>query len=731
MKKNLLRLCLGLFLVFSCLVGASFRTQASKGTENNSAELSDLTQRVAALSGLLQNKNNFARVEFERLAAERFAKLNELAEKNPSEVLSAALPPDVLAKIPAELQMYFEKNIDTEGELEVIYECDDRSETLKYFLKTEKQRLPIYFAKEPERDLQSGSRVRLKAVRLGDALILSSDVESSDFQLVNSITANTFGEQKVLVLLVNFQDNQTQPYTVDEANNLIFNSANNSSVTNYYREASYQQTWLTGNSYGWFTLPINSGDCSGTSIASAAKQSATNAGINLSLYNKFIYVFPQMTSCSYTGIAGVGGNEVWVNGSMILRTVAHELGHNFGLYHSRALDCDGTVTGGTCTTIEYGNMGDMMGASKGHFQSFQKERLGWLNYGSSPPITTVQSSGNYFIAPYSVMGASPKALKIQIASGVWYYIEYRQPVGFDSTLAAYYGGNLTSGVLISKDTPATPKENYQLDMVPGTQTWIDSALTVNQSYTDSTAGITIKTVSADSSGATVSVTFGNNPTPTPTPSPCVLANPTISVSPSTTQMTGAGSPVNYTFTVTNNNDSNCTNNNFNLQANLPSGWAGALSTTNLTISPGQSATGTLQVTSPAATADGYYSVELNAVNSSNSSYSASQTLTVGVLSALGMNVTTSQTTYTLTQTASITAQVMANGSPVAGANVNFTVIRPNGTSSVGSAVTASDGRAVFVYKFNRKKDTAGTFTVNSVASFNGANGSGSAQFTVR
>jgi hypothetical protein len=58
-----------------------------------------------------------------------------------------------------------------------------------------------------------------------------------------------------LVLLVNFQNDQRQPFTLDQVNNLIFNSSNTSSVTNFYRENSYQQTGITGNVQGYFTLP--------------------------------------------------------------------------------------------------------------------------------------------------------------------------------------------------------------------------------------------------------------------------------------------------------------------------------------------------------------------------------------------------------------------------------------------------------------------------------------------
>ena len=52
-----------------------------------------------------------------------------------------------------------------------------------------------------------------------------------------------------------------------------------------------------------------------------------------------------------------------------------------------------------------------------HFNAVQKELLGWLNYGGSPPITTVQTSGVYTIEPFETAGSNPKALKVKTPSG--------------------------------------------------------------------------------------------------------------------------------------------------------------------------------------------------------------------------------------------------------------------------------------------------------------------------
>jgi hypothetical protein len=728
MKKNLLRIFLGAFLVFSCLAVTDFQTQASNKNEKSSAELSDLTIKITDLSARMQNEDDFARVEIESLAAERFTKLKELAEKNPSEVLRVALPSDVLARIPNEMQFYFEKNTDTEGEIEVVYECDGETEVLKYFIKTDKEHLPVYFAKQPEREIQTGSKVKIKGIRIGDAIVADDASKSENLEVVESVLANTFGEKKVLVLLVNFQDDQRQPFTVSQVNNVVLNQSYATSVTNLYREGSYQQTWLTGDTYGWFTLPINSGDCAGTQISAKAQQAATNAGINPNSYDKVMYFFPTMPACSYGGRGTIGGRETWINGYLNTGTMAHELGHNFGLYHARALECGTVVLGTNCSSIEYGSSVDTMGQAGliGNFHAHQKERLGWLNYNASPPITTVQTGGNYTIAPLSVLDNSPKALKIfkSSESGVntWYYVEFRRPVGFDSFISS--NTNLMNGVIITTYKETNGQENYILDMTPETASWYDPALVVNKSYMDSGAGLTITPLSVSSSGAVVNISFGAPP-PQPT---CVLANPTVAASPTATQWIGAGSVVNYNVTITNNNSSGCSANTFNLQNSVPNGWSVSAST-GLSVAPGASAATTVQVFSPSSASAGFYAAGLGAANSANSGFTSSVSASLAVYNSLAVSVSSDKASYNNTQTVYLTANVSANSSPMSGANVTFTIKRPDGTVAIsGTAVSNSSGIAVFSYKFNRKKDTPGTYPVSADANLNGVSGTSSTSF---
>src|SRR5579864_7166606 len=183
-------------------------------------------------------------------------------------------------------------------------------------------------------------------------------------------------------------------------------------------ENSTQQTWLTGNVAGWFTIPVNSTSCDTGSVQSYGNSAAQAAGFNLSNYQRFIYLMSGNSGCSWWGYAYIGGSVVWVNGKygFDVHVVSHEMGHNFGLYHSHTVNCGTQVICSNGTFNEYGDPFDVMGQpsyNPPHYNAFQKERLGWLNSGSQPPILTITSSGTYQIGAYEAQDSTPKALKVQ------------------------------------------------------------------------------------------------------------------------------------------------------------------------------------------------------------------------------------------------------------------------------------------------------------------------------
>ncbi len=333
-------------------------------------------------------------------------------------------------------------------------------------------------------------------------------------QATSPVQAAVVGELRTAVVLVNFQDNTTQTITPATAHSTVFGQ-----VSDFLWESSYQQLLLAGQTYGWYTLPLSATQCNTAAIAVEADRAAAAAGVALQGYQTIIYMFPTNSGCGFSGIGGLnaaGQKLVFIHdrAGMSAKVVAHELGHSFGLMHSDGLDCDGGPMSGTCVQQGYADPADVMGIRLAHFNAFQKELLGWLGTAATPAVQTVTSSGRHRIEPMSAAGNGAKAVRLPRGADAqgrqrWYYLEYRQPVGFDAGLGSI--GNVTRGVLLHLGTQGDALSSRILDMTPGSSDvsrsadFEDGALLPGGSYRDATAGLTISVVSADATGAVIDV----------------------------------------------------------------------------------------------------------------------------------------------------------------------------------------------------------------------------------
>lgn len=615
-----------------------------------------------------------------------------------------------------------------EGTLEILVEDHPAGGKVRHVLKTATGRLELRLHGHAPAEWRSGARVRVRGQQSGNVLALSSADSSSVTVVASAPLANTTGEQKVAVLLVNFSDDTRQPYTLAQAQDVVFNQ-----VSGFFRENSFQKTWLSGNAHGWLTLPIAK-TCLTTDIADAAKAAASSAGINLSGVGRVVYVFPRNDSCVWSGVGTVGGlpSDAWINGRLETKVVAHELGHNFGLQHSHASDCDATPFGPNCVVQDYGDVADVMGNTGAtHFNTFQKERLGWLNNGTQPTITAVTASGSYTIGAYENATVEAKALKIPkgtdpvTGAKTWYYVEYRRPLGYDSTLSSIYASNLVNSLQIRTGTDGDVNSSFLLDMTPGTVPTFDmgdAALVYGQVFNDTQSGVMVTLESASDANARVSVTMS-------AATSCVRAAPSVTVAGGGS--VSAGTAVAYSVSVTNKDSSACAANSVSLQSVVPTGWSASFANPVVSLAPGASATTTLTVASPATAVAGTYAITAKAVNgaSANLVGSASGSYSVAA-AAMTASVATNKAVYARNDTVRMTTTVSAGGLPIAKAAVSFTLVKPDGTQVTQSASTDSSGVAASTYRLSRK-EIAGGWQVRANASRNGSTASASSGFTVQ
>ena len=333
---------------------------------------------------------------------------------------------------------------------------------------------------------------------------------------LKAATANS-----VLVILANFNNTAAPAFTPTQMQQVMTSNAD--SVANYFREASYGQELMNVTvTPAWVTmsmpLPGSCADSVWQGIGSAANTAAAalGAAYNPSAYNFVVYVFPKVSSCGWVGLAYVGSPHLaWINGAGAVATqvITHEMGHNFGLLHAASLRCSGDSIGGSCTASEYGDPFDTMGNQRAmHYNAAQKADLAWIPDASVKTHTS--GAVTYTLSPLEVAGGSTYAVRIPTASANrTYWLEFRQPIGFDAPLAAYPNNAVQIRVAAPFETLCSGCDSYSdntelLDMTPGTSTFNDSALPVGQTFSDATYGVSVTVLSASASALTVQVATG-------------------------------------------------------------------------------------------------------------------------------------------------------------------------------------------------------------------------------
>jgi hypothetical protein len=286
----------------------------------------------------------------------------------------------------------------------------------------------------------------------------------------------------------------------------------------------------------------------GANAEAAAK--ALGSAYDATAYNFVVYVFPGVASCGWSGLAYIGNpHKAWVNGTGAFRTttIAHEMGHNFGLLHAASLRCP-TAIGGSCSSSEYGDPFDTMGNQRAmHYNAVQKSKLNWI------PATSVKTHGGgavtYTLTPLEVAGGDTYAVEIPTPSAErTYWVEFRQPIGFDAPLGAYPNNGAEVRVSAPFETYCPGCDGYSndtemLDMTPTTSAFTDGTLTSGQTFVDPQYGIGITVLSASASALTVQVASGGATTTPTATATSVTATPNPSIT---------GAVITFTATVSGN-----------------------------------------------------------------------------------------------------------------------------------------------------------------------------------
>jgi len=293
----------------------------------------------------------------------------------------------------------------------------------------------------------------------------------------------TLGAKTVLFIRVDFSDAPGDPISM--MNNELLTEARaqaliDNEVNSFYVNNSYNQTSLKATVTPVIRMPQTQSYYAGASytvLFSDAETAARAAGYDIDNFNLYLIGMSGSDAFSYGGLGYVGSRGVILNGAFVMYAIAHELGHNYGLWHANQwITTDGSVIG-PGYNWEYGNGFDVMGQggdARGHFGANYKRRLDWL---TDANVQTVTTDGIYrLFAHDSTIPGGIRALKIRKGSTKNYWIEFRQ---LSSDSSAFNGALLTWDYE-SKNY----QENEILDMAPSTTDSTDGALRIGQTFDD-------------------------------------------------------------------------------------------------------------------------------------------------------------------------------------------------------------------------------------------------------
>ncbi len=624
----------------------------------NSEILNFLSKKSKKADGVDGNISNLANLQrLKEIVGRRKQLMVTLARENTIIFLSLALTRKMRESLPADIQRDIETETTVTGRLGAIHIDDfDHHEKskFKYFLDSNNDRTQLYLSTEPK--AAPGSTIKLNAYSIEGILAANS---ANMIQTAAAPSLDSVGDQKTLVLLVNFADSGPLPFTVAQAQNAVFNGQ----FQKFYKEQSYNKTSFSGQTYGWIQIPHN---IDWSSYGCAQNMSIYNPdieaylisnGISLANYGRVIYLLNiGEGGCSVVGksqgvIDGVNYNlsESWISvdsnysqpsfwgnqpfpWTNLDYVLSHELGHGLGVMHANGWDCDTVSMGGAnCQHVEYGNKFDTMGSGNSSldFNAFYKELLGWI---SPSDALTITGSGNTL----ENASSSKKIGKIRMQGTTTapFYVEYRKGVGFDSNLQSSLLSSNQNGLFVNYIVRGWNPFPRLLDMSPTSADWWSDteSVTLNNNtapnyFTNLGTGITIgPVVSASSTAITFDVKVAAPQ--------CIRGVPASSYPYGANTVAQGGSGY-FGSAFTSGDSIACRSTLFNVVPHLPSSWSYIIYPTgseNTLVPPDGIGFKSLSYAIPATTTAGSYPISFDIVNK-NSGQKTTVNWNVDVVSA--------------------------------------------------------------------------------------------------
>jgi hypothetical protein len=419
---------------------------------------------------------------------------------------------------------------DYEGEF-ATYIADnlDGSSTVSHVLKNEGHAVDIELP--PHAKIERGSLVRAwgEYDEAGKLHVDDYEVVRAGLPTERLIDAEFNPARRVAFVHLYWEGQNPTPDPDGDAK--VFSASYATSANNYYQEASFGKEKITGRSFGPYAVP-KPAQCDGLGREQigleARRLIKEDYPTSDSEFLQFMYYIPNWGACEWGGIAEVGtpespARDTWYNEYSGCVVLVQELGHNYGMYHSKSYQCQGGPYSDDCEFEEYGHPHDPMGGGCGHMNPVQKGYMGWLEECN---VTTATADGTFNLMPTELPCNGAQALRFRTGDVAepgderWYYLEYRRPLGgfkdkssnLNGVLVAvaedYYVESCMDGECYQTDSTG---HNYLLDMGGG------YFMHQGDAYTDHNGAVTFRILEEHSTHAVIGVEFpgggdGQDPT---------------------------------------------------------------------------------------------------------------------------------------------------------------------------------------------------------------------------